>query len=342
MGHIKTRIGARSIRVRAGTALALCMAAPWAAAQDAPAPPAEAAACALSPGPTRTVTRILDGETVALDDGSEVRLIGALAPRARDANAAAGAWPLEEAARTALAALTLGKRAALAYGTVRKDRYGRQLAHLFITEAGARTWVQGELLRMGLARAYALPLSGVCLAELLAHESLARRQMKGLWALPLYAPKPAAKTYLLAAGRSTFQIATGKVVAVSRTKSAAYLNFGSDWTSDFTVRIPRAVLKANPQWSDQLESLKDRTIEVRGWIERRGGPLISITQPGEIALLAGEGDDSNGEAPAPSVAEEIPQAAREPAATAPAAGGPAHAPENENRPEHEAPGDVDL
>jgi hypothetical protein len=39
----------------------------------------------LEPGPARTVTRIIDGETAALDDGTELRLIGALAPRAIDA-----------------------------------------------------------------------------------------------------------------------------------------------------------------------------------------------------------------------------------------------------------------
>ena len=37
--------------------------------------------CTLSPGPTATVARILDGETLQLDDGQQVRLIGALAPR---------------------------------------------------------------------------------------------------------------------------------------------------------------------------------------------------------------------------------------------------------------------
>ena len=31
----------------------------------------------LEPGPARTVTRVIDGETAALDDGTELRLIGA-------------------------------------------------------------------------------------------------------------------------------------------------------------------------------------------------------------------------------------------------------------------------
>jgi len=52
----------------------------------------------LEPGPARTVTRIIDGETAALDDGTELRLIGALAPRAIDAGTEPGTWPAEIAA----------------------------------------------------------------------------------------------------------------------------------------------------------------------------------------------------------------------------------------------------
>src|SRR5690348_13278926 len=71
--------------------------------------------CTLEPGPVRTVTRVVDGETIVLDDGKAVRLIGALAPRARDADAAPGAWPPEADAIKALSDLTLGKRVKLAF-----------------------------------------------------------------------------------------------------------------------------------------------------------------------------------------------------------------------------------
>ena len=64
----------------------------------------------------RTVARVLDGETLTLDDGSVVRLIGALAPRARDAGDAPGAWPPESEAVKALSDLVLGKKVKLAFG----------------------------------------------------------------------------------------------------------------------------------------------------------------------------------------------------------------------------------
>ena len=51
------------------------------------------------PVPAHGSSAFIDGETVALDDGRELRLIGALAPRAIDVGAEPGTWPLEIAAQ---------------------------------------------------------------------------------------------------------------------------------------------------------------------------------------------------------------------------------------------------
>ena len=85
--------------------------------------------------PARAVTRIIDGETAALDDGTELRLIGALAPRAIDAGTEPGMWPTEIAE--------------LAFGGERNDRYGRLLAQAHAREGDNRRWVQGHLLEQG-------------------------------------------------------------------------------------------------------------------------------------------------------------------------------------------------
>ena len=68
-----------------------------------------ATCAALEAGPTRTVTRVIDGETLALDDGTELRLAGTLAPRAIDVGAVPGTWRMETAAIDALQAFVLGK-----------------------------------------------------------------------------------------------------------------------------------------------------------------------------------------------------------------------------------------
>lgn len=246
--------------------------------------------CTLRPGPTRTVARVIDGETLLLDDGREVRLIGALAPRAEDAGAPPDAWPMETEAIRLLTGLVLGQSVRLAYGARKSDRYGRHLAHVFVKDrGGADLWVQGEMLRQGAARAYGLPQSFECATELSAHERVAREARLGVWSLRLYDVAPARDTYRLMRRRSRFQIVGGAVTDVARTKRAIYLNFGDNWRTDFTARIGKDVAAAHPEFDRTLDVLKGRRIEVRGWIERRNGPLIDVDDPSQIALVDDRG-----------------------------------------------------
>lgn len=240
--------------------------------------------CTLEPGPVRTVTRIVDGETIILDDGKVVRLIGALAPRARDANAAAGAWPPEIDTIKALSDLILAKKIKLAFSGRRTDRYGRLLAHVFVDDNGRQSWVQGTLLASGYARAYGFPESFACSRELLAHELEARRKRLGLWNNGVYRMLPADHASEVMKLRGKYVRVTGIVVSVGRTKSATYLNFSNDWQTDFTVHIDKKVLAANPEFDRSLDSLSGKTVVVRGWIERRNGPLIDIADPSQLEM----------------------------------------------------------
>ena len=122
----------------------------------------------LLPGPTRSVSRVVDGETLALDDGSELRLIGALAPRAIDADAEPGAWGWEIKTIEALRTLVLGKSVELAFGGDRHDRYRRLHAQAYLIEGDQRRWIQGRLLAEGLSRAYTIAGNRACAPELLA------------------------------------------------------------------------------------------------------------------------------------------------------------------------------
>ena len=250
-------------------------------ADDAPARGKLPAPCILDPGPVRTVARVLDGETLILDDGSAVRLIGALAPRARDAGAEAGAWPPEIQSFQTLSNLVLGKRIKLAFGGRQKDRYGRFLAQVFLEAGGRSEWVQGTMLAAGQARVYGVP-------ELLAHEAEARRKRLGLWSNGVYRPMPAEQPGMLLKLRGKYERVIGTVASIGRTKTTTYLNFGTDWKSDFTVRIGKAVLGANPELARTLDTLQSKSVIVRGWIERRNGPLIDIADVSQIEFLDGK------------------------------------------------------
>lgn len=284
----------------------LGMLAPLQALSD---PATKTAPCTLEPGPVRTVTRVVDGETVVLDDGKVVRLIGALAPRARDANAAAGAWPPELETIKALSDLVLAKRVKLAFGGRRFDRYGRELAHVFVIDRGGEYWVQGSLLRGGYARAYGLPESFACARELIANEAEARGSRLGLWSNGIYRALPADRPGEILKDRGKYERATGKVLSVGRTKGASYLNFGTDWHTDFTARIDKRVLTANPDFDRSLDGITNTDVVVRGWIERRNGPLIDIADPSQLEL-----PDNGAKPPAPKELRPAPPEGAEPSA----------------------------
>lgn len=281
-----------------GGIVGLCTAAlPWplAAAADHPAP----AQCVLTPGAVRTVTRIVDSETLVLDDGGVVRLIGALAPRARDAGAAPESWPPENDAIKALSDLVLGKTVKLAFAGRRTDRYGRLLAHVFVRNGTAEEWVQGAMLAYGNARAYGLPGNFACAGELLAHEAQARQNRTGLWNNGVYRLLHADKPSTLLAMRGKYGLVVGTVMSLGQAKGATYLNFGADWKTDFTGRIARSVLLNHPELSGTLEALRGKRVIVRGWIERRNGPLIDIADPSQVELVHGEADVTEGVDAAP-------------------------------------------
>ncbi len=274
-----------------------------------------ALACELEEGPRLAVARVVDVETLRLDDGREVRLIGALAPRAFDTGAATRHWPAEEEARAALERLVLGRTVELAFARHRLDRYGRLVAHVFVVGASPedRVWVQGALLEAGHARSYALPGAAECQDLLRAREDVARTAGLGLWRNAAYAIRDAARPFDLLRHRATFQIVEGRVRHVAKVGSRIYLNFGDDWRRDFTigVRTGRSTAAAGAiDWP----TLEGARVRVRGWIDRRNGPFIELHAIETLQVL-----EAARQAPAAQSAEPPPSAP--PAATPPGAAG---------------------
>lgn len=241
----------------------------------------------LERGPARTVSRIIDGETLALDDGSEVRLVGALAPRALDAGAAEGAWPIEQAAREALGALVLGKTIELAFAGERIDRYGRQQAHVFVIDGERRIWVQGHLLEQGMARAYLVGGNRACARQLLAAESTAREAGRGLWAYAAYSFRQADQVEELLRLRTTFQVIEGRILRVAQVRGTIYLNFDRNWRRGFSVSLRRDdVATLLGEHARDAKALEGRRVRVRGWVEQRGGgPSIDLSSGGHLEVL---------------------------------------------------------
>lgn len=237
--------------------------------------PAAHGFCDLDPGETGRVASVVDGETMTLDSGLTVRLIGALPPQG-DAGART---------RTALAEMALAKPVRLFYGGRRRDRHGRALAHVFVTSEDGRLWVQGRLVEDGLAQVYSFADARACVADLLEREAAARAAGKGLWGGRVFSVVDGLDLETLIAAEHRFAIVEGTVHAAAEARGRVYLNFEADWRRDFTVSVAPRDRRAFEKQGVDLMALNSRRIRARGWIVRRNGPMIEADHAEQVEVV---------------------------------------------------------
>lgn len=233
----------------------------------------------LKDGGWARVSVVVDGDTLTLDDGRHVRLVGIQAPKLPLGRPNFRAWPLGEEAKAALQRLTLDQRVHLRLAPMAKDRHGRVLAHL-VTEDGL--WLQGELLKRGLARVYTFPDNRILAGDLLALERQARGDGLGIWALPYYALRTPEN---VRHDVGTFQIVEGRVFDTAKIKKRIYINFGADWRSDFTITINTKNEPLFQKLGIDPVQLKGQRVRVRGWVKSRNGPMIEMDHPERLELF---------------------------------------------------------
>jgi endonuclease YncB( thermonuclease family) len=264
--------------------------------------------CALERGQRGTVTSVLDGDTLVLADGTQVRLAGVLAPRPGDVVEPGEQWPPAEASRVALGALVTGRTVVLGFAGRRSDRWGKIVAHVFLDDddpPGARAetiaysdagrWVQGALLRGGQARMISLPGMTACVAELLAHEAVGRASRAGLWAEPAYGVVAASGAQALRdPALAPFTILQGRVASVSDVRGRTFVNFGPDRRRDLTLIVGSTVRRSTIAAGLDLRALTGHLVRARGWIADRGGPVIELHHPQQIEVLDPEAGDAGG------------------------------------------------
>lgn len=230
-----------------------------------------AAPCSFESQGEGRVAAVIDARSFRLTDGREIRL--------------AGIEPVSaEAARrtAALSAIVSGRDVRLAGEDDAPDRYGRQMAFVFV--AGEENSVQAALLAQGEAFAAGDVTDKDCAAALLAAESAGRAAKKGIWS-GTSATKNAESTGDILAGNGRFMLVEGRVLSVRQAGATTYLNFGRHWTRDFAVTISRRVLPSLEAAGMAPKSLENRRIRVRGYIEARTGPRIELLRQGQLELL---------------------------------------------------------
>ena len=227
------------------------------------------AAPAFTEGGAVEAARVVDGATLLLKDERVLRLVDIDVP-SRGARAAE--------AKEALAALIERQALSVKFAGTATDRQGRVLAELY---AGP-LWVQGELLRRGLARVAGTADHRIGLPEMLRLERQARRYRRGLWADAAFAIVPAAD-----AGRhaGSFALVTGTVARVVSNSSGMLLVFGADQHEGLVLTLAPEVVKGSRASGLDPTALTGTSVLTRGYIDGTRRPTIAIAFPEQIEVL---------------------------------------------------------
>lgn len=201
------------------------------------------------------VVKVYDGDTIVLDGGDKVRLLGINTPEVaghRKSEEAGG-----EEAKAWLRREIQGRRVRVEQDVSTRDKYQRLLAHVFREDG---THINLALVDAGLATTDIHPPNLKYVNLLVEAERRAERAQRGIWNLAEYQ----AKVVEFTRNRklSGWQRLVGKPIAVEKGRGYWRLQF----PDQFSVRIPEEHLSLFPPLHTYLHQM----IEARGWVSHRG------------------------------------------------------------------------
>ena len=220
---------------------------------------------------TASVRYVIDGDSLVLADGRQVRLIGINAPEIGLEDRPDE--PLARAARNRMAQLTERQPITLSYDRETADRHGRVLAYVARTDG---TDVQAQLVREGLAWCVAIPPNTARAADYCGLEREPRAAKRGIWGHPNYAPTPAGDLGPFDTG---FKRVRGTVTRIGHGPHAVYLDLGPR----LNLLIPREAWREFP--SGSRPSL-GQTLVARGWVtEYKNSLRMRVAHPAMLEIL---------------------------------------------------------
>ncbi|MNI07050.1 SPBc2 prophage-derived endonuclease YokF precursor [compost metagenome] len=225
------------------------------------------------------VQRVVDGDTLRLSDGRNVRMIGLNTPEL--GKQGRSDEPFAVAARKRLEALVAASdgRVGLVPGKESKDHYGRTLAHVYGAD-GAN--LEAQMLAEGLGFQVAVAPNVDLVACQQAAERNARQAGLGVWR-----QSPVLKAEQIVT--SGFAVLSGRVSKVQRNRGGVWIEL----QDSVVLRVAPNLLARFDV--NSLESLKGKQIEARGWVldrSRRGGLkegqarwMLPLTDPAMLQVV---------------------------------------------------------
>lgn len=246
-----------------------------ASAQEPAARPPAAAPCERSVSED-AVASVSAGGELLLASGRTIKLLDLRLPPEDESGA-----PL--ASLRSLA----GRRVAVAALAGAADRWNRIAADVALLDEAAPADLAERLLDDGLAMVDAGDRRALCRPELLAREERARARRLGIWAS---GQQPIAVNDLarLQGGIGRFALVEGVVRSVGERRERTYLNFGSDWTTDLTITIPKRTWAVITERGLSAAALRGRRVRARGVLEGWQGVAVEIAAPDVLEVLGQE------------------------------------------------------
>jgi len=204
------------------------------------------------------VNYVYDGDTLQLEDGRKIRLIGLDTPEvfSRHKNISKDIKVKGESAKAALQQQLKrsNHRVSLAYGPQRFDRYNRTLAHVFLPNGKN---LQAWLIEQGYGVAFTTPPNDTMSDCYQQQEAQAIKDKRGIWNMSRYQIK---RTRQLNESSDGFHRLQAKVTRIWQAKHRVRLFL------DDNVEIniyKKDLLNFNAY---MLNNLQHKNIQIRGWL----------------------------------------------------------------------------
>jgi len=226
------------------------------------------------------VSEVIDGDTIKLSNGRLLRYIGLDTPEVRTKRGSQFVYdpqPFSLEAKEYNRKLVEGRAVRIEFDLEKQDKYGRLLGYCFIGD----TFVNEKLIQEGLAVLYTYPPNVKYVDKFVNSQSKARLEKRGLWGSYTVINQAQAHKYI-----GQIRTVKGRVLNTYQSSKCVFLNFGSDYKSDFTVVIFNNALAAfTKQAINPVNFYQNKLVEVSGRVREYNGPEIIVNTPYEIQVI---------------------------------------------------------
>jgi len=227
------------------------------------------------------VIKVIDGDTVILENGEHLRYLGIDTPEIR--KKVAGKWifmpqPFSLQAKEFNKNLVEKKFVRVEFDVEKRDRYNRLLGYVFVD----KTFVNERLVKEGLAIVSFKPPNLKYLKRFLKAQEEARFNKKGLWAYLKPISPAQAQNFI-----GEIRTVKGRILDCYCLKDACFLNFGTDYKKDFTITIfKRSFPEFQKRGIDICPYYKNKEVEITGRLREYNGPEIIANLPQDIKVIS--------------------------------------------------------